>query len=37
MEIEKYEKLPMSHLLEYFAGLPYWKKEERENERERNN
>ena len=25
----------LSHLLEYLAGLPYWKKGEREKERER--
>ena len=34
LEIGKYEKLGLSHLLEYFAGLPYWKKKERERERE---
>ena len=29
----KCEKLGLSHLLEYFAGIPYWKKR-REGERE---
>ena len=29
--------MPLSHLLEYFAGIPYWKKGERKKERERGN
>ena len=34
-EIEKYERLGLSHLLRYFAGIAYRKKEERERDRER--
>ena len=30
MEIGKYERLTLSHLLKYFAGVPYCKKERRE-------
>ena len=37
LEIGKYEKLGLSHLLEYFAGIPYWKKKERGRTRGREN
>ena len=36
-KIIKYEKLYLSHLLEYCAGVPYQKKEERERDRGREN